>query len=390
MDSPSALCDLAHVFLGMRFWLVVGLALLLLAPYNSLAASPHVKTYTFTWRSGFRYHATPWGPVDITAMTCPNTHRCAAADSAGDVLTTSHPREGMRAWLAHDVQAGGLYTLACPSVKLCLADYGYTGIQTTTNLFGPAPKWRHAVIAAGSNQSVGNITCAGVSFCLALSSPETGGGFFVSSSPSANRFAWKFVKPQFSEISNMACPSPKLCVGASYGRIVYSRTPAGSASSWKSFQIGLKPQVIVAISCPSITFCAAVDQAGNVYSSRNPAKGPGAWRQTDINGQLALSSIACSSSSVCVASDGTGTLFTSSNPGGGAWHAFTLKAGEAFGLYCPTPQLCLALGAGGDLANSSKPGTGKRRRARAVLRQPHRRAGGMEGGTAFGIPWGYR
>lgn len=292
----------------MRFCIVLGLALLLPPPSGSLAASPHVKTYTFTWQAGFRYHATPWGPVDITAMTCPNAHRCAAADSAGDVLTTSHPREGMQAWLAHDVQSGGLYTLAWPSVKLCLTPYGYTGIRITTNLFAPVPKWRHAVIATGANQSVGNITCAGVSFCLALSSPETGGGFFVSSSPSANSSAWKFVKPQFSEIYNMACPSPKLCVGASYGRIVYSRTPTGSPSSWKSFQIGAKPQVITAISCPSISFCAAVDQTGNVYTSRNPAKGPGAWRQTDINGQSALSSIACASSSVCVASDGTGTL----------------------------------------------------------------------------------
>ena len=115
-----------------------------------------------------------------------------------------------------------------------------------------APTWQHVVIATGANQSVGNITCAGVSFCLALSSPEMGGGFFVSSAPSLKSAAWKFVKPQFSEIYNMSCPSPKLCVGASYGRIVYSRTPAGTANSWKSFQIGSKPEVIIAISCPSI------------------------------------------------------------------------------------------------------------------------------------------
>ncbi len=62
-----------------------------------------------------------------------------------------------------------------------------------------------------------------------------------------------------------------------------------------------------AVSCATASLCVAVDLAGNVLSSANPASGAGAWsaqRHVDPD----LISVSCAPDGVCLAGDAYGSV----------------------------------------------------------------------------------
>jgi hypothetical protein len=62
------------------------------------------------------------------------------------------------------------------------------------------------------------------------------------------------------------------------------------------------------ISCPSVSFCVAVDVAGNVITSSKPTLGNAAWTVTNVDGANPLTGVSCPSISFCVAVDGIGNV----------------------------------------------------------------------------------
>ena len=70
--------------------------------------------------------------------------------------------------------------------------------------------------------------------------------------------------------------------------------------------------VLVGISCPATSFCAAADQAGNVLMSNASAWGP------PVHVAQAASAISCTSSTFCVLVDGSGDAAVYRN---GTWLA---------------------------------------------------------------------
>jgi hypothetical protein len=137
----------------------------------------------------------------------------------------------------------------------------------------------------------------------------------------------------------LSCPSTSLCVAAdASGNVVTSTDPAGGASTWKVSHIdnnacapgtctyescGGGTCSLRAISCPSASFCAAVDSAGFVFTTSDPALGAGGWSVGDrISTSAALTAISCASEALCVAVDLEGDAIVSTNPseGAGSWH----------------------------------------------------------------------
>jgi hypothetical protein len=106
-----------------------------------------------------------------------------------------------------------------------------------------------------------------------------------------------------------------------------------------------------AVSCPAASLCAAVDSAGNVLTSTDPAGGPSAWHPADIDGTERLKAISCPSSHLCVAIDGHGRVFSSTDPtrGAAAWHVTKIDHGRLLdAISCSSTRLCVA---GDDEAN---------------------------------------
>lgn len=109
------------------------------------------------------------------------------------------------------------------------------------------------------------------------------------------------------------------------------------------------------VSCPSTTFCAAVDGDGNVLIATAPATGP--WTRTAI-APRSLTGIDCPTTSLCVATDSGGHVVTSTNPTGGAaaWTSADVDGGRRLtAIDCATPTLCIALDAGGWVVTSTDP-----------------------------------
>lgn len=108
------------------------------------------------------------------------------------------------------------------------------------------------------------------------------------------------------------------------------------------------------VSCPTTTFCAAVDAAGSVFTTTNPAGGRSAWTQATLP-VGSLSGISCQSPTLCVAVSGS-QVFVSTNPTGGAsaWTATPVPGASLAAVACPTTTLCVAVGQNG-IATSTNP-----------------------------------
>jgi hypothetical protein len=69
---------------------------------------------------------------------------------------------------------------------------------------------------------------------------------------------------------------------------------------------------LTGVSCPTPTFCRAVDSLGRVFGYDGTTWSAG----TQIDSGHALTAISCPTVSYCVAVDNDGRAFISGNPGG--------------------------------------------------------------------------
>ena len=133
--------------------------------------------------------------------------------------------------------------------------------------------------------------------------------------------------------------------------------------------VGIDTQPIDSMACPSTVLCVAVDRAGQVLWSTDPAGGPRAWAAADVDGATEMTSISCPSTALCVAVDAAGDVITSTDPAGGAaaWTVArfdpsttrnnTDNAGGVLvrGVSCPSTGLCVAVDAAGNVLVSADP-----------------------------------
>jgi hypothetical protein len=151
---------------------------------------------------------------------------------------------------------------------------------------------------------------------------------------------------------DVSCPSSSFCVALDKFSYVYTtRNPtAGAAATWQRHS-PIDHEAVQAISCPTANLCVAVDQLGRAITSTNPTAGTDAsWHQTLVDTARQLMDVSCASESLCVAVDQAGYAITSMNPG--AAHAIWRRkrvpqlntdfSGAA--VDCPTTSLCVALG----------------------------------------------
>lgn len=123
------------------------------------------------------------------------------------------------------------------------------------------------------------------------------------------------------------------------------------------------------LSCPSVTFCAAIGPTV-VVTSTDPTGGSAAWKVTPLTqgspgGGVELDGVTCPSATLCVltATGSHGTVITSTDPTGGvnAWiHVSLGEHGDIGGATCPSSKLCLLdAGYGGTMFSSVDPGAGQ-------------------------------
>jgi hypothetical protein len=114
--------------------------------------------------------------------------------------------------------------------------------------------------------------------------------------------------------------------------------------------------VLWAVSCPSDSFCVAVDGTGDVVLSTDPTGGGSAWSVVNVDGGTKLTSVSCASESLCVAVDAAGNALSSTDPlgGAGAWNVVPADPGHAFtSVSCTPAGLCVAVDNAGHAVTST-------------------------------------
>jgi len=152
------------------------------------------------------------------------------------------------------------------------------------------------------------------------------------------------------------------------------RTPAPAAANspgpllWTA-PGGVDPAPIDGLACPTASLCVAVDRAGSVLWSTDPAGGPRRWRLADVDGANELTGVSCPSAGLCVAVDAAGDVITSQEPAGGAsaWATARIDASTTEnntdnagavlirGVSCPSTALCVGVDAAGNAVVSTDP-----------------------------------
>jgi hypothetical protein len=171
------------------------------------------------------------GTTALTAISCPTTALCVAADVNGAVLFSTNPAGGAGAWTTRAIDSNAasnaLTALACPVTTLC---------ETV----------------------------------------DAGGEILSSPRPTGTVLAWSSATPaapegsQGVEFTSIACSGTQLCVaGDAAGDTYITYNPTSLASAdWTPLTQDAYP--IDAISCPSSTECALVDGWGGVMFALPP------------------------------------------------------------------------------------------------------------------------
>ncbi len=182
----------------------------------------------------------------------------------------------------------------------------------------------------------------------------TAGHTYTAAKAAAPAFAWSQPAPigNGGALNTISCPTASFCAAVNTnGDVLTSTDPAGGPSTWSTTPV-VSDSGLSEISCPTASFCVAGDTlTGDVLISANPTGGAATWTATNIvnpDGD-ALEAVDCPSSSLCVGVDLSGNEITSTNPtgGAGAWTAGAINPSNGFSdVTCSGGALCVAVGAG--------------------------------------------
>ena len=136
----------------------------------------------------------------------------------------------------------------------------------------------------------------------------------------------------------ISCPTASFCaaVDADGDVVTYN------GSSWSSATSVDGTKVLDAVSCPTTSFCAAVDADGNAVTYNGSS-----WSSaTSIDGTTALNGVSCSSATFCVADDTGGNVLTYD---GTSWTSANISDGSNIldAVSCPSSSFCAAVDADG-------------------------------------------
>jgi hypothetical protein len=260
-------------------------------------------------------------------VSCPSITLCVAV--SGQVFTSTNPIGGQdlllgkrvpAAWIATDMDASPEF-ISCPTTSFCVA-MDFNGVAaTSSNPTGGPPSWRATQIKGAGR--VYGVSCASASLCVAVEGEAAGsdspvdlngpssGNVVTSSNPSIGDWTVTNVDgPHF--LHGVSCPSLKLCVAVdNIGNVITSRNPTGGKSAWRVTNVDARNS-LSGVSCPTSTFCVAVDNVGNVITSSNPTGGKADWKVTKVDGRNYLYGVSCPSTTFCVAIDGIGNVIIGS------------------------------------------------------------------------------
>lgn len=197
--------------------------------------------------------------VGIRALSCASPTLCGALDVAGNALTTVNPQSSWTATKIVPKVNVALYELSCVE-GLCAAVESDANVYVTTNPADQPATW--TPVSLGGGKRLSTVACGSPRLCLAA---EFFGGVYVSTNPTGGKGAWKKLSIKgVSDVTHLSCESTSLCFALVNTTVYWSTTPA-QASSWKPSTLPGAKAILSDVSCPTPRLCVATDIGGKVW-----------------------------------------------------------------------------------------------------------------------------
>jgi IPT/TIG domain len=234
------------------------------------------------------------GSIRLASVSCATSSACVAVDVDGDAL-----RYSSGSWSAPDFvdYVGSPTSVSCPaSTSFCVAVDNDGGAVTSTD---GGIAWGTPTTVDYGPTALSSVSCVSSIFCMAVDYQ----GHVVA----YNGSSWSApANIDGNTLTSVSCASANLCVAVdiSGNEITFDGT------SWSGLNdIDTEEFALTSVSCTTTptTFCAAVDNGGNVMTSDNGTS----WSSlSDIDGSNELEAVSCATADFCAAVDNNGNAFT--------------------------------------------------------------------------------
>jgi len=262
----------------------------------------------------------------LVSVSCGSATSCVALDASGrayhfDGSSWSAPVPSS----AQAIGAGAI-SVSCAEPTLCMA-VATAGNQVVS---WNGQQWSTPVTLSGAT-GLGAVGCAPTGYCATV---DAEGNAFAFGGQ-----AWHATSNDWGSVSAISCVSATLCMSVSGGISQWNGqtwTQPASFGTTSSFS---------GVSCPTVSFCSAVDQGGQAlqwnglhWSAPSPIEAA-----SDSATALGVepTGVSCPATTVCVAVDNAG--------GAVQWLAGSRSrtvidpGGQLSSISCPTPSFCVAV-----------------------------------------------
>jgi hypothetical protein len=222
-----------------------------------------------TWRSLAEVDSKGW----MESVSCVSPVFCVALaqhgrESQATTYALIYNGAGWSAPAEVDAQ-GALHSISCVSETFCVA----VGAHEAATFNGSSWTLSTDADAEGNFQAV---SCASTTFCVAVAEHDVNPGWTVSQGLVYDGSTWSSPSeiPRAPErgpfsVGSISCPASEFCMAAARFEAAAALYESGVWAPWTSLRINGD---FISVSCPSMTFCAAVSTAGEVYTYSDPER----------------------------------------------------------------------------------------------------------------------
>jgi len=137
-------------------------------------------------------------------------------------------------------------------------------------------------------------------------------------------------------MTGISCPTTTFCMAVDLaGNAVVEQSSVWDVNS-------IDDNALYAVSCASATFCVAVDQAGNALAYNGST-----WTTTSVDPGNVLDTVSCPTTKFCVAGDTAGNVLLDKSS---TWTSSPVDAGQSIdAVSCSSAKACAAVDSSGNL-----------------------------------------
>jgi hypothetical protein len=228
----------------------------------------------------------PWRVVasdpggGLVAISCPTARFCLAVDQAGSAITLSHGSWSSPVYV--NARSGIFTAVSCPLAAFCMA------VDSGGNAFAYAAAsntWQPFTVAA-SGAGLTGVSCTAPGRCIAV---DDGGDAYTY-----NGRSWSEAFPVDAghAFTAVSCASRAFCAATDAG----GKGAILTGGTWTVSAMGTTAGTLA---CPADGFCLATTGSGGAVAYRN-----GVWSKvTRIDGRRPIGALSCPTVTACAAVD---------------------------------------------------------------------------------------